>query len=145
MKSARCRIMGVLMYLYRIRGFLQWGYNFYNSQFSRRPVDPYYMTHAGFAFPSGDAFLVYPGPDGSVLSSIRAEVQDDGLLDLRALTLLEDLTDRETVEALIYENAAMRPMTFTDYPRDDEYLLSLRERVAGVIEQAWKASCSLLI
>ena len=140
MKSARCRIMGVLMYLYRIQGFLQWGYNFYNSQFSRRPIDPYYTTHAGFAFPSGDAFLVYPGPGGDALSSIRAEVQDDGLLDLRALTLLERLTNREFVEALIYENAPMQPMTFTDYPREDEYLLSLRERVAGAIEQAWESS-----
>lgn len=70
MPSARNRIMGVLMYLYRIEGFLHWGYNFYNSMFSIEHIDPFFDTHAGFAFPSGDPFLVYPGADGEPWSSI---------------------------------------------------------------------------
>lgn len=135
MESARNRIMGVLLYLYDIKGFLHWGYNFYNAKFSLAPVDPYRVTHADYAFPSGDPYLVYPGPDGAPLSSIRAEVQDDALLDLRALHLLEQLAGRELTEALIYENAPMRPMTFRDYPRDAAYLLALRERVAAEIER----------
>ena len=52
MPSARNRIMGVLMYLYEIRGFLQWGYNFYNSGFSRKHIDPFSDTHADYSFPS---------------------------------------------------------------------------------------------
>ena len=131
MESARNRIMGVLMYLYGIKGFLHWGYNFYNSKFSLHPVDPYRVTHADYAFPSGDPFLVYPGPDGAPLSSVRAEVQDDALLDLR---LLEQLAGRAFVEELIYADAEMRPMTFRDYPRGAGYLLALRERVAAEIE-----------
>lgn len=134
MESARNRIMGVLMYLYGIKGFLHWGYNFYNSKFSLHPVDPYRVTHADYAFPSGDPFLVYPGPDGAPLSSVRAEVQDDALLDLRALRLLEQLAGRAFVEELIYADAEMRPMTFRDYPRGAGYLLALRERVAAEIE-----------
>ena len=134
MESARNRIMGVLMYLYGIKGFLHWGYNFYNSKFSLHPVDPYRVTHADYAFPSGDPFLVYPGPDGAPLSSVRAEVQDDALLDLRALQLLEQLAGRAFVEELIYADAEMRPMTFRDYPRGAGYLLALRERVAAEIE-----------
>ena len=35
MPSWRNRIMGVLMYLHGIKGFLHWGFNFYNSQYSR--------------------------------------------------------------------------------------------------------------
>lgn len=135
MASARNRIMGVLMYLYRIEGFLHWGYNFYNAKFSLHPIDPFRVTHAEYGFPSGDAFLVYPGEDGTPLSSLRAEVQDEALLDLRALQLLERLAGRADTEALIYENAPMRPMTFSDYPREADYLLALRERVAQEIER----------
>ena len=134
MPSARNRIMGVLMYLYDIKGFLQWGYNFYYSQYSIYPIDPFQVTHAGYAFPSGDAYLVYPGRDGAPMSSLRAEVQDEGLWDLRALQKLEALTDRSFVEALIYENAPMERITFKDYPRDAAYLLKLRERVAQELE-----------
>lgn len=135
MESARTRMMGVLMYLYRIEGFLHWGYNFYNAKFSLRPIDPFRVTHADYGFPSGDAFLVYPGADGTPLSSLRAEVQSDALLDLRALQCLEQLAGRAFTEALIYENAPMHPITFSDYPRGAAYLLTLRERVAGEIEK----------
>ncbi len=135
MESARNRIMGVLMYLYGVKGFLHWGYNFYSAKFSLRPIDPYRVTHADYGFPSGDAFLVYPGPDGKALSSVRAEVQDDALLDLRALQYLEKLAGRDFTVALIDQESPAAPMTFTDYPRSPDYLLALRERVAQDIEQ----------
>lgn len=135
MPSARNRIMGVLMYLYDIKGFLQWGYNFYYCQYSIYPVNPYEVTHAGYAFPSGDSFLVYPGKDGQPLSSLRAEVQDDALIDLRALRKLESLTDADFVRKLIYEDAGMEVMTFTEYPKRAEYLLNLREKVAAEINK----------
>lgn len=133
--SFRNRIMGVLWYLYDLKGFLQWGYNFYNLQYSRGPADPFRVTHCGYAFPSGDPYLVYPGPDGVPLSSIRAEVQDDALTDLRAFQLLESLTSRETVETLIYENVSIGPITFVNYPQDAEYLLNLREKVASELQK----------
>jgi len=132
MPSARNRIMGVLMYMNKIEGFLHWGYNFYNAQFSLRPVDPFRETHAGYAFPSGDPYLVYPGEDGAPLSSIRGEVQREGLDDLRALELLESLTDRDFVELLVREGRA-ELFSFEKYPKDPEYLLSLRERVCAEI------------
>ena len=135
MESARNRIMGVLMYLYDIKGFLHWGFNYYYTQYSREAVNPYEMTHAGYAFASGDAFLVYPGKDGKPLDSLRAEVQDEGLLDLRALKLLESLTDREYVEKIIYEGSPVKPMNFSSYPRSAQWLLDLRERVAAEIEK----------
>ena len=134
MPSSRNRILGVLLYLYRIEGFLHWGYNFYNAQYSLRPIDPYRVTHAGHAFPSGDPYLVYPGPDGQPLSSIRAEVQADALFDLRALLQLESLAGRAFVEELIFGLSGMRRLTFADYPKEPAFLLNLRERVASEID-----------
>ena len=128
MPSARNRIMGLLCYLHGIKGFLHWGYNFYNSALSVEHIDPYFCTHGGCAFPSGDPFLVYPGPDGRPYSSIRAEVQRLGLDDMRALQLLEQLTSREHVLSLIYEEQDA-PFTFEHYPHSPDYLLSLSRRV----------------
>ncbi|WP_289285996.1 DUF4091 domain-containing protein [Parablautia intestinalis] len=129
MPGARNRIMGVLMYLYRIKGFLHWGYNFYNSQFSKEAVDPFFNTHAGYAFPSGDPFLVYPGKNGEAWSSIRGEVQREGLSDLQALYALEKTAGRERVEEIIYEGED-GPFTFTHYPTGKEYFFRLRRRIA---------------
>ena len=132
MPSARNRIMGVLMYLYEIKGFLHWGYNFYNSGFSRKHIDPFYDTHADYSFPSGDAFLVYPGPDGEAYSSLRAQVQLEGLQDMRALQKLEEKVGRKRVLELIYEEQN-RPFTFRNYPVDAGWLYRLRERIAETL------------
>lgn len=134
MPSARNRIMGVLIYLYRIKGFLHWGYNFYNSQFSKEAVDPFFNTHAGYAFPSGDSFLVYPGKEGETWSSIRGEVQREGLYDLQALYALEKVAGRERVEEIIYEGEE-GPFTFTHYPTDREYFFRLRRRIADELKK----------
>ena len=63
------------------------------------------------------------------------EVQDDALLDLRALRLLESLAGRDYVLQLIHTVAGMDRITFTDYPRTDAFLLDLRELVAAEIEK----------
>ncbi len=130
MPSARNRIMGVLMYLYEIQGFLHWGYNFYNSGFSRKHIDPFYDTHADYSFPSGDSFLVYPGPEGETWSSVRAQVQLEGIQDLGALCRLEKMAGRERVLELIYAEGD-GPFTFQKYPADAGWLYRLRERIAG--------------
>ena len=134
MPSARNRIMGVLMYVSQVKGFLQWGYNFYNTQYSLRQVDPFADTSAGSAFPSGDAFLVYPGADGKPCSSIRAEVQRQGIDDLRALTLLEELAGRDEALRLIHEGADS-PFTYEEYPQDAAYLLGLHRRLCQRLEE----------
>ncbi len=66
------------MYLYGIEGFLHWGYNYYSSQYSIRKIDPYRVTDADDAFPSGDAFLVYPGEDGKAEESIHLLALEEG-------------------------------------------------------------------
>ncbi len=125
--SARSRILGIQLYKYKIQGFLQWGYNFWYSQYSVRPIDPFKVTDAGKAFPSGDPFIVYPGEDGP-LESIRSEVFYDALQDLRALILLEEKIGREEVIRLL-EEGLESPITFSEYPRDDQWLLQKREQI----------------
>lgn len=132
--SYRNRILGVQMYLYEIEGFLHWGYNYYNSQYSIRHIDPYRVTDADDAFPSGDSFLVYPGEDGDAVESLRFLVLEEGLNDYRALKQLETYKGKEYVHTLIEKMAGMK-ITFSDYPRNAAFLLELRERVNKEIEE----------
>lgn len=134
MPSRRNRIMGVLMYLYNNVGFLHWGFNFYNAKYSIHTVDPFRCADGDCGYPAGDPFLVYPGPDGKPFSSIRAEVQDDALLDLRALRLLESLAGRDFTVGLILETAATDSITYQNYPTSDFFLTELREKVAAAID-----------
>lgn len=128
--GARTRILGVLLYKFRLAGFLQWGYNFYNSQFSLYPIDPYRTTDAGGAFPSGDPFVVYPGPEGRPEESLRLMLMDEAMSDYCALTVLEGLAGREKAEELI------GGITFERYPREEAFLLGLRASVNKAIKEA---------
>lgn len=139
--SSRNRILGVQMYLYKIEGFLHWGYNYYNSQYSLRKINPYVVTDADDAFPSGDSFLVYPGENGEAVESLRLLVLEEGLNDYRALQLLESLKGRAYVEALIDKIAGMR-ITFSAYPENSAFLLRLRECVNREIENGLDCAAS---
>lgn len=131
MPSARNRIIGLQLYKFGIQGFLHWGYNFYNSQYSVKPIDPFVITDALHAFPSGDSFLVYPGEAGPI-ESIRLEVFYEALQDLRALQLLETYIGKERTVALI-EEGLTEPLTFSVYPRSTEWMLAVRERINQAI------------
>ena len=133
--SLRSRIMGVLMYIYDIAGFLQWGYNFWYSRRSEKlDIDPFRVTDADRAFPSGDAFMVYPGADGPV-DSIRHEVMREALQDLRALKKLETFVGRDKTLEFIHADLDYQ-LSMTDYPRSAKWLLDLRERVNSAIKNA---------
>lgn len=132
MPSRRTRIMGAQMFKYNIAGFLQWAYNFYGCRFSEYPVNPYCRNDGDGFTPAGDCFIVYPGSDGSPLQSIRGRVFKQGLDDMRALQLLESYVGHE--EAVrIMENG--ETVEFDTYPRTDDYLVSMRERVNAEIEK----------
>lgn len=132
--SARNRITGMQLYKFNIKGFLQWGYNFWFSQLSRKTINPFQNTDAGHGFPSGDAFIVYPGEDGPI-ESIRMEVFYDALQDQRALQLLESLIGRDEVIALL-EADLDTPITFRKYPKESEWLLQKREEINERIKEA---------
>ncbi len=132
MPFQRTRILGLQLYVYDLKVFLQWGFNFYNAQVSRYRINPYAVTDADEAFPAGDPFVVYPGANGVPEESLRYAAMRQAMHDLRALQLLESLSDREFVLDLIRTEAGGE-ITLTDYPRDLEFLPCLRARVNAEI------------
>nr|WP_312880460.1 DUF4091 domain-containing protein [Paenibacillus phytorum] len=133
--SARNRIIGMQMFKYQIEGFLHWGYNFWNSQYSIRAIDPYRTTDADEAFPSGDAFVVYPGANGQPVESIRFAVFYEALQDMRALQLLEELIGREETLKLL-EEGMEQELTFRNFPSDADWLLACKETINRKIAEA---------
>lgn len=130
MPSFRNRILGTQLYKYDIEGFLHWGYNFYFNQFSFAAVNPFMNTDGEFFSPSGDAFSVYPGPDGTAWESLRLLVFFDGIQDIGAYRLCEQLYGKEFVMNIIEEES---PVKFKDYPFNAEYILNVREKINRAI------------
>lgn len=129
--SYRNRILGYQLYKTRVEGFLHWGFNFWFTAGSTGIANPYMDTSAGGNFQSGDAFVVYPlDEDGEVVCSLRLYVFLEAFQDMRALELLESLTDRKTVLDLLDEIDG-----FKIYPRNSQYILKLRERVNQMIRE----------
>ena len=137
MQGSRARILALQLYKYEIAGFLHWGYNFYNSQLSLYPIDPYHCTDCDGAFQSGDPFLVYPGKNGVPEESIRLMLMDAVMKDVAAMYYLESLTDRETVLKCFDEEHAGE-ITFSEYPKDVDYTLKVREKINQEIKKALK-------
>lgn len=130
--SYRNRILGLQLYKFNIEGFLQWGYNFYNNQLSRCEVNPYVTTSSDKAFPSGDAFSVYPVKNG-VIPSLRAIVFRDALYDVEICRKLESYIGRDAVVKLIDYEAGM-DLTFAQYPRNNDFIISLIEKMEAMIK-----------
>jgi hypothetical protein len=124
--------MGILMYHYDVKGFLQWAYNFYYSQNSRSLINPYAEASGGRAWPAGDPFLVYPGENGKPLSSIRGEVHRESFEDYRLLSLVEKKAGRNAALALLLEDFP-GPLSFTHYPQEPGYYFRLREKAAKLL------------
>lgn len=133
MPSQRNRIIGTQCYKFGVVGFGHWGYNFYNNQLSYDTINPYICSDAEGAFPSGDAYTVYPGPKGQPLPSLRQLVFYDALQDMRAMKLCEKLYGKDYVISLIEDG--IEPITFKKYPHSAEYLLNLRERINKAIKE----------
>jgi hypothetical protein len=137
MPSQRNRVLGMQLYKFDVKGFLQWGHNFWYAQFSKRPVNPFEESDAGKAFPSGDAYVVYPGDNGIPLNSLRLKVFYDALQDMRALQLLESLIGREKTLALV-ESGIPEPISFKTYPHSEDWQLEKREQINAVIKEHLK-------
>ena len=137
MPMARTRILGVQLYLNRIEGFLHWGYNYYHNQFSYDYVDVLGSTDGEYFAPSGDAFLVCPGTDDTVWETMRLNAMREAMDDMRALELAESVLGREAAIALVNDGLE-EPVTFFRYPKEGEYLLSLRDRILLAVEEKLK-------
>ena len=134
MPSERNRIYGIQVYKFGIEGILHWGFNFYNSEYSLEHINPYLVTDSGGSFPSGDAFLVYPGADRQPEESIRLMILHEAIQDHRALKLLELYIGREAVINLLEEDLS-EPITFKTYPKSASYLICVRNKINRMLKQ----------
>lgn len=118
---AKIRMSGWLFYRWPFKGFLHWGYNYWNRAQKREPIDPFALTDAG-AYPNwayGDPFVVYPGADGP-LDSIRWEIFAESLQDYALLQGLD--IDRD--------GSLLAPFrSFEDFPKNDRWLSRARQRL----------------
>ena len=92
------------------------------------------MSDAGGKFPSGDSYVVYPAEDGTANPSIRLMVFFDALQDMAALNTLAKLSDKKTCLDIIEENGKQN-LTFSNYPHEEDWLLSTREKVNMSIKE----------
>ncbi len=134
MPSERNRVLGLQLYKFRVKGFLHWGYNFYYTQYSKKPINPFEVADAGGKFQAGDSFVVYPSENRTPLDSLRLHVFYDGFQDMMALQLLESKIGYEKTMAVV-EKGLDKPITFSEYPHDARWLEDTRERINQAIEQ----------
>jgi len=133
MPSCRTRCIGAQMFKYDIAGFLQWGYNFYNTGLSYGAVNPLLDTTGEYFVPSGDTNSVYPAQDGSVIESIRLVVFYDAISDMRAFSLCEKLIGKQkTMEAL---ESVYGEISFESCPKTAKTVLLAREKINQLIEE----------
>ena len=123
------------MYKYNIVGFLQWGFNFYNSQYSYNAINPYVDTCGDGWVPAGDTCSVYPASDGTALESLRIVVFHDALQDMRAMQLAEALCGKEKVIEAI-EKAFGKSVEFDVCARSSDEMLAVREAVNELIKSS---------
>jgi hypothetical protein len=125
MPSQRNRIIGIQLYLAGVRGFLHWGFNFYNSGLSLFELNPYMEPDGGGFFPGGDSFVVYPSENGAI-ASLRLEVFYDGIQDCLALRALEKKKGRDFVVKLIQTEGVYG---MNVYPRSAKWHKMFRDKV----------------
>ena len=132
MPSYRIRVLGFLLYKFDIKGFLHWGFNFYNACRSVYTIDPYQTTSGDKSYPSGDGFIVYPGRDGAY-GSIRGEVTFEAMQDVDICCALEQYIGRDAVVAMI-DSAAGMDLHFDNYPKGNAFCEGLRARMIEKIK-----------
>lgn len=134
MPGSRIRIIGAQMYKHNIKGFLHWGFNFWNSRYSIDPINPFHETCGDYFTPAGDCFLVYPAQDGTAYQSLHCRQFYMALEDHKAMMLCESLVGREKTLAAVEEGT--ESFTFMEYPKGEGYILGMRERINELIKNA---------
>jgi hypothetical protein len=133
MPLSRTRILGVQLWLNHIEGFLHWGFNFYYTENSHDRLDPFLYTDGDYFAPSGDMYLVYPGIDGTAWESLRLNAMREAMEDIRLLSLCESKIGRAATEKIVLDIAGGE-LTFTEYPRGNNFLYRLRDKLIEAIE-----------
>jgi len=142
------RIIGWLSFAAGVSGFEYWAANSWGDNLKRlgdrpylaEPEEPRWKTNT-FGGYNGDGYLVYPGPGGSVLASIRLENLRDGIEDYEMLALLRERAARAKAQGrgvagaeklLAIDPAVCRPdLTYTSDPQ--AILKARREIARGIV------------
>ena len=130
----RTRSIGYQFYKYDIAGFLQWGYNVYNTCGSIDPLDPFMDACGEFWVPAGDTYSVYPGADGTALESIRIISFHEALQDARAMKLAEQYYGKDAVVAALEE--IVGEIKFDRCATDAKTILAMRQKINDMIAAA---------
>ncbi len=130
MPSARNRAIGHQLFASGVDGFLHWGFNFWYTWHSTRRVDPFADTSAGGAFPSGDPFVVYPGPDGTPWPSLRHRVFAQAMWDHRALQAVRAAHGNAAALDLIDPDRTLR---FNRPVLDPNHYYKARQRITEAL------------
>ncbi len=136
MPSARTRFLGTQLYYFDIKGFLQWGFNFYFSFLSTEPINPFLDSTGNGFCESGDAYVVYPAPDGTPWESIRYISFREGLEDMRAMQLAESLVGREAVKSLL--ERMIGEISFNECVNESKRMLAIREAINSLVRENLK-------
>jgi hypothetical protein len=80
----KIRMAGWLFYRLGAKGFLHWGFNYWDVFEHEGAYDPFTDTTAAGGIPAGDPFMIYPGKDGPI-DSLRWEVFAESLQDYAML------------------------------------------------------------
>ena len=131
--SYRTRVLGLMMFKHDMKGFLHWGFNFYNTLHSNEYIDPYSSCTAGGWAPGGDPYVLYPSKTGGDVESIRLCVFSDAIKDFLVLdALLEKYSREELLKRFGLEN-----MTFKTFLKPSK-LLAIREEINRMLSEIQK-------
>lgn len=125
MPRERNRMLGVQLYYYNIKGFLQWGFNYYYGPMSQYLIDPTIMPCGAFEA-AGTSYMVYPANNGDAYQSVHLKIFSEGLLDMRALSLLEKKCGRKICDEIIikhlgeprFNSSPDNPQTYIEFIND---------------------------
>lgn len=137
MPNFRTRSIGMQLFKYNIKGFLHWGYNYYNNRGSGDGIVPYMDLSGEDWVPAGDTFAVYPAPDGTPYESMRMMALEEAMQDLRAMELAASLASREQVISAM-EQILGEPITFTRCAHSASEMTAVRNAVNAIIASAVK-------
>ena len=135
MPSWRTRSIGMQLYKYNLKGFLHWGFNYYNNRASGDAINPYLDLGGEDWVNAGDTFIVYPNNDGTPLESIRIMTMEEAMQDVRAMQLAEKYYTHEEV-VRVMEEALGDEITFTRCAHTADEMLRVREAVNELIRRA---------
>jgi hypothetical protein len=157
-----CRVLPWLYWRYDIEGLLYWSANAFGEDNlkgagpeDKWPNRPWVSANFVEGWEgrrreyNGDGHLLYPGPDGAALSSLRLEALRDGMQDYEYLWLLRrgmkmldaaGLDPELSAEAAQSAGGRQIARSFEDWCRDPAELFAAREKLGRLVERVFRAA-----